>query len=78
MIHLSKNGTFLNTVTHIQTTRRRAEDKDHEIIRRLVQITLHHCHGHPNPLAVHCTNGVKATGTFIAYFQLRDEFHDPK
>ena len=52
--------------------------QDHEIIRHLVRATLDHCHGHSNPVAVHCTEGVNSTGTFIAYFQLRDEFYDQK
>ena len=75
---LSQKGIFVNIVTHLEATNGGSEVQDYYLIRHMVNITLDHCFGYSNPIVVHCTKGIAATGTFIAFFQIRDDLYNPK
>ena len=72
VFRLSQKGDFITDVIHLKAK----GQADHEIVRYMVNMTLQHCRDpYTDPVVVHCTEGIGATGTFIAFFKLRDALY---
>ena len=68
---------FINHIIHLKARGHNQREVDHEIVRHMVNTTVqHYCTPNPDPIVVHCTEGIGATATFIAFFKLRDELYD--
>ena len=76
VFRLSQKGDFITDVVHLKAEGKGPRKPDHEIIRHMVNTTLYHCRDpYTDPILVHCTKGIGATGTFIAFFKLRDALY---